>query len=84
MIRVPRSQGDTIRASLALMTSLDHRRVVLSVRAVSGSSRTARLAAVKELKKHYREKLARLTSKSEHAEICKKLEESIENVMAIS
>jgi RNase P/RNase MRP subunit POP5 len=59
MIRVLRDSANRVRAAITLLTNLYNEGIVASVISIQGSSRTARLAAMHEIRK--RETLQRKT-----------------------
>jgi hypothetical protein len=66
MVRVPREFCGLVRVAVSFVTMLQNKRVVLSCLSVNGSARTARLAATKQVKRSYRERIL-LTRREENA-----------------
>ena len=62
LIRVLRSDYDKIRSTLTLMTSLAGRRAAVLIVNVNGSVRTAKRSAIEQIRKVYRQRIARLVA----------------------
>jgi hypothetical protein len=94
MVRVPREFCGLMRAAVSFVTMLQNKRVVLSCLSVSGSARTAKLAAMKQVRRNYREQIllsrreanatnTKQPSVKDSERICRKMEETLSIIQSI-
>lgn len=78
LIRVPRHECGKVRAALTFMTTIDNEMVVATVLSVNGSARTAKLVAMGELRRRFRE-----SSNAASATKLKKLEGRLNQIRSV-
>jgi hypothetical protein len=83
MIRIPRDCYGQARATLNFVTVLKGQRVVLRVGSVHGCTRTAKIAAIREIQRTYRPKICAASSKKETEQLCLELEELLSSLQQI-
>lgn len=57
ILRVPREFCATVRCALTFLTAINKRRVVLTVHSIHGCARTAKVHAIRKVKRIWRERL---------------------------
>jgi hypothetical protein len=83
-----------MRSAVTFVTMLQNKRVVLSCLSVNGSARTAKLAAMKQVRRNYREQILRSRREANAANtkhpsgkdserICRKMEETLSTIQSI-
>ena len=94
MVRTPREFCGRVRASITLLTLLNNQRVVLAVMSVNGSARTAKVAAIRELRRFYRDRIlvAKRNGKDRKSQVmnakdtvkhCRLMEDALERIATI-
>ena len=91
LIRVPREFCSIVRASVTLLTAVQNQRVSVTVLSVSGSARTAKVDAIRLLRRYYREKMLRLINdkgesilnRRETGQICRSMQDALETIVSI-
>jgi len=100
MVRTPREYCGLVRATITLLTSLSsnnsNQRVVLHVLSVNGSARTAKVTAIREVRRFYRDRLLQQANKKtsgdptmtslkdkDTAKLCRSMEEGLQQISSI-
>jgi hypothetical protein len=94
MVRVPREFYGLVRSAVSFVTMLQNKRVVLSCLSVNGSARTAKVAAMKQIRRNYRERIllsrrdanatnTKHPSFKDAERICRKMEETLSTIQSI-
>ena len=101
-VRTPREYCGLVRATITLLTSLSNsnnnsnQRVVLHVLSVNGSARTAKVAAIREVRRFYRDRLLQSKKKTtgdptamislsekDTARLCRSMEDGLQQISSI-
>jgi hypothetical protein len=92
LLRAPRDAAGPVRASLPFVATIAARRVAVLALSAHGSARTAKLAAIRRVRAHYRERILRLRrradaatnkARAEASRLCAALENRLLTLQAI-